>query len=148
MGHYAVRGDQRVVVWIWIRPLPFHIHKHPTEHIYTRYSLLLARWYSHYSPYAGPANISSTGVISSTLVSIAPTDLARPVTNLDKALVPRSTSFALVASPLPDLIVYDLVNGLPTQKKGGIVALSSTNGIWTCEGASQLRGSTSYSPTT
>ncbi|KAL1648607.1 hypothetical protein SLS61_006734 [Didymella pomorum] len=46
-----------------------------------------------------------TGVISSTLVSIDPTDLARPLTTLDKSLITSSTSFfALVASPLTGVL--------------------------------------------
>jgi SP family myo-inositol transporter-like MFS transporter 13 len=59
----------------------------------------------HYSPCTCITNSSSTGVISSTLVSIAPTDLARPLTTLDKGLITSSTSFfALVASPLTGLL--------------------------------------------
>lgn len=46
----------------------------------------------------------STGVISSTLVSIGP-DLSRPLTTLDKSLVTSCTSlFALVASPLAGIL--------------------------------------------
>lgn len=46
----------------------------------------------------------STGVISSTLVSIGP-DLSRPLTTLDKSLITSCTSlFALVASPLAGIL--------------------------------------------
>ncbi|KAF3036888.1 hypothetical protein E8E12_000752 [Didymella heteroderae] len=54
-----------------------------------------------YEPLTSP----STGVISSTLVSIGPSDLARPLTTLDKSLITSATSFfALVASPLTGLL--------------------------------------------
>lgn len=44
--------------------------------------------------------VKSTGVISSTLVSVG-TDLSRPLSTLDKSLITSCTSFfALVASPL------------------------------------------------
>ncbi|KAL8781739.1 MAG: hypothetical protein Q9213_005876 [Squamulea squamosa] len=46
-----------------------------------------------------------TGVISSTLVSIRPTDLSRPLSTLDKSLITSSTSlFALIASPLAGVL--------------------------------------------
>ncbi|KAI4238537.1 MAG: hypothetical protein L6R40_005706 [Gallowayella cf. fulva] len=46
-----------------------------------------------------------TGVISSTLVSIQPTDLAHPLSTLDKSLITSSTSlFALIASPLAGIL--------------------------------------------
>lgn len=52
-----------------------------------------------------PTDISSTGVISSTLVSIS-TDLSnRPLTTLDKSLITSATSFfALLASPLTGVL--------------------------------------------
>lgn len=50
----------------------------------------------------------STGVISSTLVSIGP-DLSRPLTNLDKSLITSCTSlFALIASPLAGILADKL----------------------------------------
>ncbi|KAL8859535.1 MAG: hypothetical protein Q9178_003934 [Gyalolechia marmorata] len=46
-----------------------------------------------------------TGVISSTLVSIGPTDLSHPLSTLDKSLITSSTSlFALIASPLAGIL--------------------------------------------
>ncbi|KAL8775686.1 MAG: hypothetical protein Q9209_000182 [Squamulea sp. 1 TL-2023] len=46
-----------------------------------------------------------TGVISSTLVSIRPTDLSHPLSTLDKSLITSSTSlFALIASPLASVL--------------------------------------------
>ncbi|KAL8731259.1 MAG: hypothetical protein Q9166_003483, partial [cf. Caloplaca sp. 2 TL-2023] len=46
-----------------------------------------------------------TGVISSTLVSIGPTDLSRPLSTLDKSLITSSTSlFALIASPVASVL--------------------------------------------
>lgn len=47
---------------------------------------------------------SSTGVISSTLVSIG-ANLSRPLTTLDKSLITSCTSlFALVASPITGIL--------------------------------------------
>ena len=46
----------------------------------------------------------STGVISSTLVSIGP-DLSHPLSTLEKSLITSSTSlFALIASPLAGIL--------------------------------------------
>lgn len=72
-----VRGNKRAFIWIRVCP------PSGTGKTY--------QW----------TNISSTGVISSTLISIN-TDLSnRPLTTLDKSLVTSCTSlFALIASPV------------------------------------------------
>ena len=50
------------------------------------------------------ADLQSTGVISSTLVSIG-ADLSRPLTTLDKSLITSCTSlFALFASPVTGVL--------------------------------------------
>lgn len=54
-------------------------------------------------------NICSTGVISSTLISINTSLSNRPLTTLDKSLITSSTSFfALIASPLTGILADSL----------------------------------------